>query len=491
MARKPNNISVLQFDGQLISRLRVQRTAKGLEILAHDCERGPWGDGEEALEETLRTFVEKHALAEDSVCTVLPRHDITTRIVDLPTHSAEEAANMVRLSAEEYVPFSAEELIIDQCLLQKLPNGESRVMAVLAHKDVVQSHIQLLERVGLEPDRVFLSTACLAAAAMAAPSAAGKRFALVNLASGGIEAIVMEEGHLQFSRGVATKQDWALPVEEAGEAYEELAIEVRGSLAVYRRESVDGLGADTVYLSSDWTSVDRATGFLEQETGKDCFDAPFVKELATKGQEHLKGLPLVALGAALAAQDRAPLVTNLLPSSMTKHREIEGVKRTALQTAGIVAAILVALTVLYYQAIWQRESMVRELRRQVEQIGPSARGVASKQEQLHILRRQVERRGNVIELLARIFETAPESRLTVTRFTYERNDGINLYGHAKTVDDVHAFAQGLRGIAKGHLELLAGARSLYEKERGERMMPVIGYQIAIPFSRDEDSDSNI
>src|SRR5690606_4780201 len=133
----------------------------------------------------------------------------------------------------------------------------------------------------------------------------------VNLSPGGLEALVIRKGHLEYGRAVATVRDWSLPEDTAAEALHELSMEVRGSLSAYRRESEDGAGVDAVYLCADGADVARSADELAQEIGREAAPAAFVENLVVHGREKLKSLALVSLGAALAVQDRAPVAVNL------------------------------------------------------------------------------------------------------------------------------------------------------------------------------------
>ncbi len=490
MARKSNNISILQVDPQCIARLQARKTPKGLEVLRHDVLRGAWRLEDGSLEQAVRAFADETGLRDDMVCTVLPRHDITTRILTLPTQSPEEAASMVRLSAEEYVPFTADELIIDQCILEKLPSGEASVLAALAHRDVVEGHLAMMRRADIEPARIMLSTACLASAAAAALGDDAEPAAIVNLASCGIEALMVARGRPRYGRAIPTVQDWALSGEEASGAMHELAIEVRGSLSAHRRESEDGADVEKVYLCSDWAEIAPTAAALGPEIGRDCVVAgDLVKKIVSRGADQITATPLVALGAALEAQDRSAFRINLLPVSVARARKLEGARMNLLLGAGVAAAIGLVLCGLYYQASWQRQRLIQELERQAAAVSPLAKGVAAKQEQLQILRRQVDRTGTVLELMAAIFDAAPESRVSLTRMTFQREDGINLWGHALSVDDVQGFAEALRNAAQGGLHRLAQARSVYWQQGQERGSWIFMYQIAIPFTEDEHADT--
>ncbi len=496
MAHKNMMISLLRFDNQRITCLRVNPTPKGLDVHAYCQKQGAWRSDDDSLQNALREFVAEHDLEKDTLCTILPRHEITTRILELPTHDIEEAASMIRLNAEEYVPYGVDELIIAQSVVRKLPSGNALVLAALAHRDVVEKHVAVLHDAGLEPQKILLSSACIASAAMAAhrdgageraPETQEQRYALVDLASGGIEALVMEAGHLRYNRGVATNQDWTLTGEQAADALEEMAMEVRGTLSVYRRESEDGLGVDDVYLCSEWADVSSACEGLAAETGKECAPADFLKALVTQGAEKLETLPAASLGAALAAQDRAAISIDLLPDDLRRKQRMAGLQRHFLYASLAALLILASLGGLYAQAIWQRKDLLQGLQREAAEIGPKARGIANKQEQLQILRNQVDRSGSALECLAAVTEAAPEGAATVTRFSFDRILGIDIWGRAKTVDDVNTFAQNLRALAeRSGLEKFAAARRAYEQKGRERNKVVFDFQISIPFEEEED-----
>jgi len=484
LAHKPD-IAILQFDAQAMSCLRVAGGVKGIHVLEHAREQGPW-NAEGELETALREFVKRLSLANASVYTILPRHEITARVLTLPSQNEAELANMLRFSAEEFVPYASDELIISFSKLKSLPGGESQVFAVLAHRDLVEGHLAFLRKCGVEPAEVLLSSACLASAAIAGHGGEDDRFALVDLGSSGLEVLAFEGRRLQYSRGVAMVQAWNTPLDEAPGMLDELALELRGSLAAYRRESSDGMGVEEVYLASESTDTTPFAESLTHETGKTCAPAAFARGLVSQGAEKLVWLPVAALGAVLAAQGRAAVDIRLLPAEVIQERAMAGVQRTAMRIAAMAVLVLLALGGLYAQASHARLKLVRELEQEIARISPQAEGVAEKQRQLHILRQQVEQRGTVLELLSAIASAAPADSVNITRFVYQRDDGIDLWGRARSIADVHSFAHNIRGMAQGHLSMLSQAASMYENEGREREVTVYDYQISVPFPESND-----
>lgn len=491
MARKSNHISILHFDERLISRLRVRRSDSGVEVLSHDQERGSWPAQEGTLEVALRAFAEKHALTEDAVFTILPRHDITTRILQLPSHDPKEIASMVRFSAEDYVPYTTDELLLDQCLLHGLPSGESLVLAAFAHREVVDAHIRLLNAAGVVPEHVYLSTACIASAAIAARPPIEQPFAIVNLASGGIEALVFDElGRLVFGRAVAAAHDWSRPPEENADGIDELAVEVRATLSAFRRESAEGLEVDHVYICSDVAGTAATAAALEAELGRTCAAAEFSRALLRGAASGIECLPLMALGAAMLAQGRGKIAIDLIPEAVTQDRQIAEVKRRALRLSGVAALVLVGVVGVFYQQVQLREAYRAELDRRLESLNSKSGGVIEKREQLQILRQELRPDGSVLEFLANACNAVPKEGLNITEFNYDRTQGVDIKGRAMSLDLIDAFGQALREVGKRTpLAQFSGAMRMYENQNiPERDKRVWEYHYTVPFEIPEDQN---
>ena len=483
---------MLHFDSHGISWLRAESTPAGYSVVDQDCVRGEWTDPAE-LAAVLKDFVGLHDIASDIVLSVFPRYDVTTRILTLPSQERGEIASMIRLSAEEFVPYSAEELIIDHSVLQLLPSGEASVFAVLAHREMVERHLAALAAAGVEPQQVYLSSACLVNCALAAQPK--DRYGILHLATGGFEIAVVSGGRLAYSRGVASGQDWAVVAKDptAGGGggimqetpVDELAAEIRSSLGAYRRDSEDGEGVDMLYVGCDGEDVFTLCRHLSDALGKECRPATFGRDAGVLGK-GLDRAPLAALGALLTGRGAPAISIGLLPERIAARRQSQSTKRLALRVGVFAAVLLVVLGALYWQSVRAREKMIAELDGRVRSMEPNARGIAEKREQLNILRRQVDRKGSIVEQLATVVDALPEGRSNITRISLDREEGISIWGRAKSVDDVAEFAQNLRNKAAEGLAFFAQARSLYEQKALERDMPVFTYQVDIPINEEEN-----
>ncbi len=486
MAGKSNHISILQFDRRLITRLRVRRSAQGVQVVAHDVVRGEWQD-DVALESAVAGFARQTKLAEDDVYTVLPRHEMTTRFLRLPTQDPDEVANMVRLTAEEHVPFALADLIVDHAVLQHLPDGESRVLAVYAHREVVDHHLRILHAAGVEPEQIYLSSSCVATAALATAGARDERLAVVSLASGGMEVVVVGEGRVEYGRGVAADFDWSLGGDRADDAAEELKTEVRASLSAYRRESEHGLGVERIWVCSEVFDTAQACELLETETGYSTVPATEVLDLITEGRSHLVSVPLASLGAAMAAQGRGAVSVSLLPGTIAEARRRSRLKTRVLTTAIFVLVALVSVAAVYVQAVQERKAYIRELDRQVAALAPVVADVREQQTQLQILQERVARGGSVLELLAALTELAPSTDLNITHFFFDYGDRMVIRGRATGLDAFRNLGEELREAGSKGITQFAKAHEVYRNHGvKERDREVLEFAIELPFQAVEE-----
>ncbi|MBI5094907.1 MAG: hypothetical protein HZB26_21035 [Candidatus Hydrogenedentes bacterium] len=466
MARKAQSIQVLQIDDRAISCLRALPSSSGVAVAEFLQERGSWSQEDGSLQRALADFASRHNLAGKPLYTVLPRHEMTVRILALPSHDTSEIANMVRFSAEEFVPYALEDLVIDQCIVAPLPDGHSRVLTVLAHKDIIDAHLSLLRGAGLEPDDVLLSTACIATAAAAAQIGATERCAIVSLAASGWEVLALNGIRLDYTRGIASPQDWEQTGDTARAGLDELATEIRASLSAYRRESEDAHGAEALYFCSEWAPVASISEAIAHEVNLPCSPASFAKKLATQGKELLTTLPLGLLGGALVAQGRSPIAISLLPKSVGEARSNAAARRRAV-SAGVLAAIVaVGLGLLYAQAVFQRKAYLAQLETRIAQIRDVASGVSAKQKQLKLVQSHLDRSGGVLDLLATFSDLAPPMGMNISRVVYKRGDNFTVEGRSETKESVNQLADELRKSGVPNLEQTISGTLKSVEERG-------------------------
>ncbi|MEK7793377.1 MAG: hypothetical protein AAB353_02555 [Candidatus Hydrogenedentota bacterium] len=472
MARSSGNIAIVQFSDRTISFLRAAPSSTGVDVLASVSEHGEWTD--EFLVAALKDFVRRHDLGGDRVFTVVPRHDVTARIIELPSADQDEIAGMVRLSAAEFVPYAADEIVTSHAVLSVREDGISSVLAVVAHRDVVDRHLDRLTVAGAPPEKVFLSTACLLSAAAASTPADIETYALANLASGGLEVLVLRGTVLEHARGVGSSQEWGTDQS----VLDELAAELRSTIAAHRRDTLDGVGASDVFFCSDNADSSAIAEAITHDVDFQCAPATHILEITGTSRGNLNGVPVVALGAVMNAQGRGACIIDLTPRDEKRRRAAAKLLNKAVRIGIAAALLIVSAAALFTQALYQRNSHIAKLERIAEQRRPQVQEMVAKRRHLERMQEEVSRKDSALEMLAAVANLAPQLGLNVNRISFRHGESVDIFGRANQIANVDALATQFRDAG---IQQFAAARVMYTDRGKERDQEIYNFHVSIPF----------
>ncbi|MCX8066063.1 MAG: pilus assembly protein PilM [Candidatus Hydrogenedentes bacterium] len=468
----------------------------------------------------LKNKIRDNGWDKDICYVIIPRYEVTSRIVTLPSQDPGEVKNMVELSAEEYVPYSTEEIQTTQTILENLSNLESRVFVAIAHKDVVNERIEIVKDLGLVPRGVLVSTAGL----LDLPALCRKRllpkddiYAILHLSLQGLEIAICKGERILFSRGA--KIQWSRYLENERDLEtinDEIPPEGKEvrliSLAEFDEPKSDLVGEIRRELRVSLNTLQQETEFegeLKHIIVSSDFKVPseLREEIRTVLEEDVKfidievfnlvepkcelpeNFSLPILGLLYSIGKGETLKLDLLPEEIATAQSLEYFSRHMLVVGCLLLVLITVLGGLFAQSVYQRKKIIKELENQVKNIEVNAKGIAEKRYQLQILRRETAKIGSALHYLSEIMMSAPP-KVNINTYSYRRQEGINIWGRANSVDDVHRFAENLRrqAITSG-LNALKQARSVYEQQTTEQSVTVFDYQITIPFVEEEEVDS--
>ena len=169
-----------------------------------------------------------------TVILAMPRDQIMTRLLKLPTTRADELAQMLEFSGKAQLPYSPEHVLADFHLV-KQEGGMSTVQLVACHREIAERQVELWQRAGLEPAVLTPSSWGLLNWAQwhGHGPAVGEPVMVVNVDADHTQLAVVEQGRLIFSRSLSPgAQEW----QTMSEGMSVLAQEIERSLASFRKE---------------------------------------------------------------------------------------------------------------------------------------------------------------------------------------------------------------------------------------------------------------
>jgi hypothetical protein len=431
--------------------------------------------GEEEIVAVLRELVAQEKLQGTELNVAVPRNEITTRVITLPSTDPKEIHQIAQLEVEEFVPYSADELEVDEAILEQLPDGSSKVIVAIAHKDVVDRPVALLAKAGIEPAYVGVSCFALFNAFMfGAKATPGGPTALLDVNEFGSDIVVTDGGRVSFTRGVAH-------LRAASATAEEIASELRNSLETYSR-GAGGKGVERVLLSGAVERPDEVADKLAATVGLEICKAGFVEQAYEI--QGWGGRYAVQVGLALSVIQQPALDLNLIPRRMLERTEGQEKKRAGVTVAALGCLVVLMADLIVNSKLADKRDYIRSLDSEIAQMERPAQRVKERKARVDAISRQLSRENSALEVLGEIHRLAPEG-LVVSEVRFGREKNVSITGHCYDRDIAFEFAKRLRN---SRVAALARAEVGPTRDQKVENVPVKRFEINAPMNAAESEE---
>lgn len=131
------------------------------------------------IAESILQMIHKNNLKISSTVTALSGKYVSTRILKLPL-PPKQLAKVLPFEIEGYIPFPLEDLILDHHIIQS-SGGETVCLAAAAQKGIIEDHLSLLHRAGVDPSFVTFDSISLYNLNQFIPQDSYKTYAIVDM----------------------------------------------------------------------------------------------------------------------------------------------------------------------------------------------------------------------------------------------------------------------------------------------------------------------
>ncbi len=211
----------------------------------------------------VRQALEQGRITAKYAVSAVSGESIIVRYIQLPQMPEAELKNALRWEAEEYIPFSIDEVNLDSVILGKTNDNKVDVLLVCAKKDMVGDHMEIVRTVGLTPLVVDVdSFAFLNCYEAAYKPAASDCVALVNIGAGITNINIYVGGTSRFARDISIAGD-AMTTAIAQKMQQPFAKaeQAKHSLSAPIADDVEGTDEEeSSLISSIRGTVERMTG---------------------------------------------------------------------------------------------------------------------------------------------------------------------------------------------------------------------------------------
>ena len=101
-------------------------------------------------------------LNTQGIIACIPRHLVTVRILEFPSTNPKDIRDMVSLQVGKQTPYSRDEIIFTYKTIGVSATGYTKVMLVIARRNLVNARVEVLQKAGIEVEKVTMSSEGLA-----------------------------------------------------------------------------------------------------------------------------------------------------------------------------------------------------------------------------------------------------------------------------------------------------------------------------------------
>ena len=223
------------------------------------------------VSEAIKELLAAHKVKTKEVVLSVSGSSVIIKRVSIADMTEEELAESIKWEAEQYIPFSIDDVNVDfQKLGQGVSEGQADVLLVAVKKDKINDYVNLVKDAGLEPVVVDVDAFALANMYELNYEMEGGITALLNIGASVMNINILREGASIFTRDITVggnRYTEALQ-RDAGASYEDAE-------KIKRGEDVDGVDRDQVAtilatVTEDIVGeIQRSFDFFRSTTGSD------------------------------------------------------------------------------------------------------------------------------------------------------------------------------------------------------------------------------
>jgi len=440
----PKDITtVVEFTETHLKLVQSQNSAQG-EALTRIVIKELASNSEDEIIKSLRELFLIKNLSPEGVICIVPRSQATVRMLRLPSEDPVEIDNMVNLQVAKHTPYTREDVVVDYIVAGKDPQGNSLIMLVIAHKDVVNRYLNIFKSAKINLRQLVLSSQGICNLYLYYQNklhlpVEKETLAILDIDSMDTEICFYYQGNLVFSRAVqfGTKE---INQERISSFLDELDL----TLTTFNKEKIFS-PVKRIIITSASSNLDPLSQRVESELS---LNVEVINPHAELLKEKEINLPLnwnesqvsasAILGAALQKPAKA---LNLIPSQVILVNKEQTKKKELIKIVGLALLILGLVLLSLLVKIYKRYQYFNTLTKSMEKSGLKAGEIELTLKKLELIKERLEPANSPVDILYDLYAMFPGG-MSLTEFDLEENGSISLQGIAYIMSDVFNF-QGL------------------------------------------------
>jgi type IV pilus assembly protein PilM len=422
-----------------LSQALVQHGRKGV---AEDLQAGQ----RNALKEALA----KHPKDLGDIIVGIPREEVISRLVSLPSGDPAEVREMLFFDVERFLPFPPDEAEVSYRVLEQIGANESHVLMVGARRKDLYRILEDLDTAGVEPSRLDVEAhGCGYAFARVNGEAGEGTFAIVHLDLQNSLVALVKDRQLRYSRstpvgieelesaslGTTFESDPAEWPETQSQWWANAVRNIRRTLAGFAHEPFGTLPKHIV-LSGPGSEIPGLRTVLEKEMA-----VPVASPLPIPAGKMSEPILFYSTAIGLALEEiEGDHHINLVPEEIYTKREAARRKQFLVNAATLLVINLILAGTWIGHAFWHKQQVVDIFQSKILEYRPKTKDIDEIQAKLDVIGKNIDSKNSAFKVVRDLFERTPD-RVKMKQLTFTKSDSLNLNLETFTPGDLDDYVR--------------------------------------------------
>ncbi len=157
---------------------------------------------EESISKTvliLKNLIEKSGVSTNKIVASLPNSAVFTSVIELPPLKESELKTAIEFEAKKYVPLPITEMTLSWSIIEKMPDGKSRVLLTAVPNSILRSYLKIFQQAKLEPIALEIEALALIRALIGDDKGS---ILIIDVGARSTHLNIVENGNLLLTRNI-------------------------------------------------------------------------------------------------------------------------------------------------------------------------------------------------------------------------------------------------------------------------------------------------
>jgi len=400
--------------------------------------------GDEEAAKALKTILMPFNSKLPVIC-VIPASAATAKNIEVPSSDPEEIKSIINLQASRHTPYSREEVLISYINLGMNASNNTRVLLVIVHRDIVKERISILERAGLDVEKIIFVPEAQARFYSKALNLKKEApaFGVIDFALNTTSYIVISKGALLFVRHIPVG---IKSIIQGADATAKLQDELKKSMEAFMQE--EGHEAPKSYVvTTSHEAVKNVLPALKQDLGIELLLSAFSNFVKGPGDVLKKLQSDFAddsfLDVIAPASTVGKCEINLMPEEMVLKKKVE-LQSKEVSKSGVAAVIIMVLVgAMIMSNIYFKDTYLNKNLR--DHYAPQKEQVQLLQEQMNkakLVREYIKKRMASLDIIHELYSVTPNT-IYLNNIAVDDDGKVTIDGIADTMAEVYTYVKSL------------------------------------------------